>query len=270
VKMCYAKTSYLWWDGHRMVSAWGVHQGDSLGRFLFCLVIHPLLTEVAKKVVAEFPDLTMEGVFKLFIFYLDDGYVVAKNVVFLRLGELIAPRGILLTVLPSPGISSSQESASTTQILVDSLACSVPRHLHNLAHDSGACLNMDKSPAWWPIAPSADQLHEYESTGISQDGSGACVDLPVGSDTCLRTQLVNMVDELRTRMEVLGYFQDTQAALLFLRIFMRVCCVIFLLRALPQPLAKDAVDVFHDLMQETFASAAHLDTRLSGTWVDFR
>jgi hypothetical protein len=119
MKMCYAKPSHLWWDGHRMVSAWGVHQGDSLGHFLFFLVIHPFLTEVAKKVVAEFPDLTMEGVFKLFIFYLDDGYVVAKNLVLLRLGELIAPRGILLDVLPSPGISSSQESASTTQVLVD-------------------------------------------------------------------------------------------------------------------------------------------------------
>jgi hypothetical protein len=23
VKMCYAKTSHLWWDGHRMMSAWG-------------------------------------------------------------------------------------------------------------------------------------------------------------------------------------------------------------------------------------------------------
>jgi hypothetical protein len=48
---------------------------------------------------------------------------------------------------------------------------------------------------------------------------------------------------------------------------------------------KDAADVFDDLMQENFASiscavlpdqgldrcsAAHLGTRLSGTWVDFR
>jgi hypothetical protein len=23
VKMCYATTSHLWWDGHRMMSAWG-------------------------------------------------------------------------------------------------------------------------------------------------------------------------------------------------------------------------------------------------------
>jgi hypothetical protein len=120
----------------------------------------------------------------------------------------------------------------------------VPRHLYNLAHDSGAHLNMAKSPAWWPIAPSADILEEYESTGISQDGRDACVELPIGSDTCLRTQLVNMVDELRTRMEVLGDFQDTQADIPFLRICMGVCCVTFLLRVLPQPLTKDAVDFF--------------------------
>jgi hypothetical protein len=28
VKMCCAKTSLLWWDWHRMMSAWGVQQGD--------------------------------------------------------------------------------------------------------------------------------------------------------------------------------------------------------------------------------------------------
>jgi hypothetical protein len=30
VKMCYAKTSLLCWDGHRMMSAWGFQQGDPL------------------------------------------------------------------------------------------------------------------------------------------------------------------------------------------------------------------------------------------------
>jgi hypothetical protein len=40
VKMCYAKSSHLWWDWHRMMSAWGVQQGDPLGPLLLCLVIH--------------------------------------------------------------------------------------------------------------------------------------------------------------------------------------------------------------------------------------
>jgi hypothetical protein len=44
VKMCYTKTSHLWRDGHTMMSAWGVQ----LGHLLFCLVIHPVLTKVAK------------------------------------------------------------------------------------------------------------------------------------------------------------------------------------------------------------------------------
>jgi hypothetical protein len=65
---------------------------------------------------------------------------------------------------------------------------------------------------------------------------------------------VNKVEELPTRMEVLGDFQDTWAALLILRVCMGVCRVTFLLRALPQPLVKDAADVFDDLIQETFAS----------------
>jgi hypothetical protein len=70
-----------------------------------------VLTEVAKQVEAEFPDLTLEGVFKLFIFYLGDGYVVAKHAVLIRLGELLAPQRILLDDLPSLGIFSSQVSA---------------------------------------------------------------------------------------------------------------------------------------------------------------
>jgi hypothetical protein len=132
------------------MSAWEVQQGDPLGPLLFCLVIQPVLTEVAKQAVAEFPDLSVEGVFKLFIFYLDDGYVIAKHAVLIRLGELLAQSGILLDDRPSPGMSSSQDSTSTTQVLVDTLACSIPRHLCNLAHDSGAQFNMAKSPAWWP------------------------------------------------------------------------------------------------------------------------
>jgi hypothetical protein len=55
-------------------------------------------------------------------------------------------------------------------------------------------------------------------------------------------------------MQVLGDLQDTQAALLILRVCMGVCRVNFLLRALPQPLVKDAADVFDELMQETFTS----------------
>jgi hypothetical protein len=211
LKMCYAKTSRLWWDGHRMMSAWGVQQGDPLGSLLFCLVIHPVVTDVANQVVTEFPDLTAEGVINLFIFYLDDGYVVAKHAVLIRLGELLAPHGILLDDLPSPGISSSHDSASTTQVLVETIACSIPRHLHNWAHDSGAHLNMAKSPAWWPTAPSADILQNYEAAGVPflRTEGVLALKVPVESDTYVRTQLVKKVEELRTLMQVLGDFQDT-------------------------------------------------------------
>jgi hypothetical protein len=287
VKMCYAETPLLWWDGYRMMSAWGFQQGEPLGPLRFGLVMHPVLAEVAKQVVAEFPDLTVEGVFELFTFYLDDGYVVAMHAALICLGELLAPHGILLDDLPSPGISSSQDSASTTQVLVDTLACSVPRHLHNLAHDSGAHLNFAKSPAWWPTAPSADILQKYEGAGVPPLRMEGVLGLkvPVGSDTCVWTQLVNKVEELRTRMQELGDFQDTQAALLILRVCMDVCRVNILLRALPKPLVKNAADVFDGLTQGDLrfyllrcasrsgldrGLAAHLDTRLPGTWVDFR
>jgi hypothetical protein len=188
----------------------------------------------------EFSDLTVEGVFKLFIFYLDDGYVVAKHEVLIRLGELLAPNGILLDDLPSPGISSSQDSATTMQVLVDSLACSVPRHLHNLAHDSGVHLNKAELPSWWPTAPSADVLQKYEAAGVPflRTEGVLALKVPIGSDTYVRTQLVNKVEDLRTRMQVMGYFQDTQVAVLILRVCMGVCRVNFLLRALPQPLVK--------------------------------
>jgi hypothetical protein len=238
------------------MSAWGVQQGDPLGPLLFCLVIHPVLTEVAKQVPAEFPDLTVEDVFNLFIFYLDDGYVIAKHAVMIRLGELLAPHGILLDGLPSPGIYSSQFSASTMQVLVDRLACSIPRHLHNLAHDSGAHLKMAKSPAWWPSAHSTDILQKYEAAGVLflRTEGALVLKVPVGSDPYVRTPKVNKVEELRTRKQVLGAFQEIQAALLILRVCMGVCRVNFLFRALPQPLVKDAADVFDDFMRETFAS----------------
>jgi hypothetical protein len=143
-----------------------------------------------------------------------------------------------------------------TQVLVDTLACNVPRHLHNLAYDFGAHLNMAKSPAWWPTAPPADIIQEYEAAGVPfiRTEGVLVLKVPVGSDTFVRTQLVNKVEELRTLMQVLGDFQNTQAALLILRICMGVCRVKFLLCALSQPLVKDAADFFDDLKQETLAS----------------
>jgi hypothetical protein len=152
-------------------------------------------------------------------------------------------------------MSSSQDSTSTTQVLVDMLACSIPRHLHNLAHDSGAHFNMAKSPAWWPTASSAD-IQKCEAAGapfLRTEGV-LVLKVPLGSDTYVRTQLLNKLEELRTRMQVLGYFQDTQEALLILRVCMGVCRVNFLLRALPKQLVNDAADVFDDLILETFAS----------------
>jgi hypothetical protein len=198
----------------------------------------------------------VEDVFKLFIVYLDDGYVVSKHAVLIHLGELLAPHGILLDELPAPGISSSQDCDSTTQVLVYTLACTAPRHLHNLVHDSRAHLNLAKTPAWWPTAPSADILQEYEAAGVPflRTEGVLLLKVPVGSDTYVRTQLVSKVEELRTRMQVLGDFHDTQATLLILRVCLGVCRVNFPLRALPQPLVKGAADVFDDLMQETFAS----------------
>jgi hypothetical protein len=144
---------------------------------------------------------------------------------------------------------------------------------------------MAKSPAWWPSAPSADILQKYEGAGVKflRTEGVLALKVPVGSDKYVRTQLVNKVEELRTRMQVLAEFQDIQAALLILRVCMSVCRVNFLLRGLLQPLVKDTADVFDDLMQETFASiscavlpdrvctaAQLLITRLPGTWVDFR
>jgi hypothetical protein len=113
-----------------------------------------------------------------------------------------------------------------------------------------------KSPAWWPTAPSADILQKYEADGVPFLRTEAVhvLKVSVGPDPYVRTQLVNKVEELQTRMQVLRDFQDTQAALLILRVCMGVCRVNFLLHALPQPLVKAAADVFNDLKQETFAS----------------
>jgi hypothetical protein len=113
---------------------------------------------------------------------------------------------------------------------------------------------MAKSPAWWPTAPSADRLQKYESAGVPflRTEGVLVLKVPVGSDTYVRTQLVNKLEELRTRMQVLGDFQDTQAALLILRVCMGVCRVNFQLRSSPQPLVRDAADVFDELMQENF------------------
>jgi hypothetical protein len=104
---------------------------------------------------------------------------------------------------------------------------------------------MAKSPAWWPTAPSTDILQKYEAAGVPflRTEGVLEVKVPVGPDTLVRTQLVNKVEELRTLMQVLEDFQDTQAALFILRVCMGVCRVNFLLRALPQPLVKDVATV---------------------------
>jgi hypothetical protein len=119
---------------------------------------------------------------------------------------------------------------------------------------------MAKSPALYPTALSADVLQKYEATGVPflRTEGVLVLKVPVGSDTYVRTQLVNKVEELWTRMQVLGDFLDTRAALLILRVCMGKCRVNFLLRALPQPLVNDAADAFDDSMQETFASIASL------------
>jgi hypothetical protein len=93
---------------------------------------------------------------------------------------------------------------------------------------------MAKPPPLWPTAPSVDVLQKYEAAGVPFLRTEAVVVLkvPVGSDTYVRTQLFNKVEELWTRMQVLLDFRDTQAALLILRVCMGVCPVNFLLRAL--------------------------------------
>jgi hypothetical protein len=88
----------------------------------------------------------------------------------------------------------------------------VPRYLRNLAHDSGAHLNSDKSQALWPITPSADILQKYEAAGVPflRTVGVLVLMVPVGSETYVRTQLLDEVEELRTRMQVLGDFQDAR------------------------------------------------------------
>jgi hypothetical protein len=117
-------------------------------------------------------------------------------------------------------------------------------------------LEVQNGPLADKCVPYHDILQKYEAAGVSPFRTeGVLVStVLVGSHTYVRTQLVNKVEELRTRMQVLGDFQDTQTALLILRVCMGVCRVNFLLRALPQPLVKDAADVFDDLMPETLAS----------------
>jgi hypothetical protein len=97
---------------------------------------------------------------------------------------------------------------------------------------------MAKSPAWWPSSPSADILQKYEAAGVPflRTEGVLALKVPVVSDTYMRSQLVNKVEELRTRMQVLGYFQDAQAALLILIVCMGMCRVTFLLRAQPHHL----------------------------------
>jgi hypothetical protein len=47
----------------------------------------------------------------------------------------------------------------------------------------------------------------------------------VGYDTYVRTQQVNLVEVLRPRMQMLGKVQDTQAAILILRVCAWACVV---------------------------------------------
>jgi hypothetical protein len=55
---------------------------------------------------------------------------------------------------------------------------------------------MDKSPAWWTTAPSADIIQKYEAAGVPFLRTEGILNLkvPVCSDTYMWTQLVNKVE----------------------------------------------------------------------------
>jgi hypothetical protein len=124
--MCYAQELHLRWNDLTVMSACGVQQKYPLGPLLFCLVIQLVRTAVTKQAVVELPNSTLEGVYRLFVFYMKNGFVVTKHIVLLHLGGVF-----------------TQEHASTVQVLVDCLGSSVPRRLLTLAHASGA-------PSAWP------------------------------------------------------------------------------------------------------------------------
>lgn len=264
VEMCYSKASHLWWQGHRISSAWGVQQGDPIGPLLYCVVVHPILCAVARQIVAEFPDLDKADVFKLFVCYLDDGYIVACHDALLRVGELLAEHDIELASLPTadgqniPGqvctVPVSDQEVGT-QVVVKNLRCIVPRHLYNLAFESGGHLNVAKSPAWWPTRPSEEVLARYEASGVKfTEGDGTLVlKVPVGFDTYATSQVMSRIEDLQPRMATLANFVDTQTALLILRVCMGTCRVNYLLRALPQPLVAAASRSFDVMMRETFS-----------------
>ena len=46
VKAAYADSLFLGYEGHTIVSAEGIQQGDPLGPLLFCIGIHSLLSDV--------------------------------------------------------------------------------------------------------------------------------------------------------------------------------------------------------------------------------
>jgi hypothetical protein len=151
---------------------------------------------------------------------------------------------------------STHEPVSTTKVVVDALACSEPWQLPNVAHDSSAHLNMANSPVWRSNAPSAEILQKHEAARVAFLRSEGVLVLkrPVGSGDYVRAHMVNKVDELRPHMQVLGEVQDTQAALLILRLSIGVCSVVFLHRTLPQPLVEEPATAFEGLMHGTMAS----------------
>ena len=83
VHYCYSEHSHLFYGDHIISSQAGVHQGDPLGPFLFCLVLQVLIDKIKTKV----PDLNLN------IWYMDDGSVCGKVEQLLQAWKIIKEEG---------------------------------------------------------------------------------------------------------------------------------------------------------------------------------
>lgn len=240
---------------------------------MFALVAHSVLIIISKQIAKEFDYHTEESAMKLLIAFLDDGYALGKHDAVIRVAQLLSKRGAPLPDPDPPQAQDDMSSSQATQIFAEGDVhtpggYTVPRHLYNLAHDSGLHLNLAKSPLWWPTHPEPEVVAQYEQLCIPvvrEDGILA-LKVPIGSEDYVREQMRMKVEALRDRLDILGEFENTQVALLILRVCMGVCRINFLLRALPQPLTVQAATQFDEMQRLAF-------TRISGavitdeTWV---
>jgi hypothetical protein len=134
---------------------------------------------------------------------------------------------------PAPALRPRGDGApvpsDSLSIAVPGLSAPIPRHLYNRAFDAGLLFCHDKSPVWWPAAPTAAVREAYDRVGIPQSyvRGTTVLKAPVGDEAYTQEVLDGVCRKATKSLDVLADMDDALIALALLRSCLGVCRVTY-------------------------------------------